>query len=149
MLLSYHTISAIRFLSNKGIMNFRKMQEVVKMYIQKLQIKTPRADQTVMNLSGGNQQKVVVAKTMAANCKVLLFDEPTRGIDVAAKQEIYQLMTKFVDEGNAILMVTSDMEELLGMSDRIYVLAEGRLTGEVSGTEATQEKLMHLMSEGG
>lgn len=143
------TISAIRFLSNKGIMNFRKMQEVVKMYIQKLQIKTPRADQTVMNLSGGNQQKVVVAKTMAANCKVLLFDEPTRGIDVAAKQEIYQLMTKFVDEGNAILMVTSDMEELLGMSDRIYVLAEGRLTGEVSGTEATQEKLMHLMSKGG
>ena len=122
------------------------MRSVSEEYSSKLKIKTPSLSQRCCNLSGGNQQKVVLAKTLATDCDVILFDEPTRGIDVGAKQEIYQLMTELADSGKAILMVTSDMEELLGMSDRIYVLSEGRLMGEVQGEEATQFKLMQMMS---
>jgi ribose transport system ATP-binding protein len=103
-------------------------------------------DQLVKNLSGGNQQKVVLAKTMAANSEVIIFDEPTRGIDVGAKQEIYELMNELVSEGKAILMVSSDMPELLGMCDRIVVIAEGKQTGILNKDEFDQEKVLELAS---
>ena len=103
-------------------------------------------EQRVINLSGGNQQKVVLAKTLAAESEILIFDEPTRGIDVGAKQEIYQLMCELADHGNAILMISSDMEELLGMSDRIIVLSEGKLTGEVQKEQFSQDYILDLAS---
>jgi ribose transport system ATP-binding protein len=103
-------------------------------------------EQRVINLSGGNQQKVVLAKTLAAESEILIFDEPTRGIDVGAKQEIYQLMCELADNGNAILMISSDMEELLGMSDRIIVLSEGKLAGEVQKEQFSQDYILDLAS---
>ncbi len=98
------------------------------------------------NLSGGNQQKVVLAKSLAADSQILIFDEPTRGIDVSAKQEIYQLMRDLTNQGIAILMISSDMEELLGMSDRIIVLAEGRLVGELTREQFNQNHILDLAS---
>ena len=100
----------------------------------------------VVNLSGGNQQKVVLAKTLAADPDVIIFDEPTKGIDVGAKQEIYNLMNELVAQGKAIIMVSSDMEEILGMSDRIIVLHEGLVSGELRREEFSQERVLHLAS---
>ena len=111
-----------------------------------LNIKTPSLEQKVRNLSGGNQQKVVLAKVLAADTEIIIFDEPTRGIDIGARHEIYDLMSDLVKEGKAIIMVSSDMEELLGMSDRIIVLSEGKLTGELKKDEFSQEAIMHLAS---
>lgn len=116
-------------------------------YIKKLKIKTPSAEQLVGNLSGGNQQKVVLAKMLATQCDILIFDEPTRGIDVGAKQEIYNLMRQLVDEeGKTILMVSSEMPELLGMSDRVLVMRFGRLVGELQRDEFSQEKVLEYAS---
>ena len=103
-------------------------------------------EQLTKNLSGGNQQKVVLAKSLAGNSDIILFDEPTRGIDVGAKKEIYVLMNELARQGMAIIMISSEMEELLGMSDRILVMHEGELTGELSKEEATQEKILKLAS---
>jgi len=99
-----------------------------------------------LNLSGGNQQKVVVAKTMAADLDIIFFDEPTKGIDVGAKQEIYHLMNEMAAEGKAIIMISSDMEEILGMSDRILVLSEGRVAGELKKENFSQENVLTLAS---
>ena len=141
------TIASIQKLSQGLFMNFSRMAQTAASYIKTLRIKTPSSAQMCANLSGGNQQKVVLGKTLATDCDVILFDEPTRGIDVGAKQEIYQLMTRLADDGKAILMATSDMEELLGMSDRMYVIAEGELVGELRKDEATQIRLIHMMSK--
>ena len=103
-------------------------------------------DQLVKNLSGGNQQKVALAKTLATRSDVLIFDEPTRGIDVGAKQEIYQLMCQLAAEGKAIMMITSDMPELLGMSDRILVVANGQIVGELKKEEFSQVQVLRLAS---
>ena len=100
----------------------------------------------VGNLSGGNQQKVVLAKTFAADCSIIIFDEPTRGIDVGAKQEIYKLLAQQAEQGNAILMITSEMEELLGMSDRILVIYEGQVAGELAKEEFSQNAVLELAS---
>jgi len=100
------------------------------------------------NLSGGNQQKVVIAKWIGIGPKVLILDEPTRGVDVGAKREIYQLMNELTDRGVAIIMVSSELPEVLGMSDRVIVIHEGRVSGEVTGKEATQEKIMTLATGG-
>ena len=100
-------------------------------------------DQLVVNLSGGNQQKVVIAKWLVRNCDILIFDEPTRGIDVGAKSEIYHLMNELVAAGKSIIMISSEMTEILRMSDRIIVMCEGRVTGEIGIEEATQERIMH------
>ena len=105
-------------------------------------IKTPSQDQQIALLSGGNQQKVAIAKGLMTKPKVLILDEPTRGVDVGAKKEIYQLINKFKEEGLSIIMVSSDMPEVLGMSDRILVMREGRINGEFSRENATQEKLL-------
>ncbi len=111
-------------------------------YIHELDTKTPGADQLVVNLSGGNQQKVVIAKWLVKNCDILIFDEPTRGIDVGAKNEIYKLMNRLASEGKSIIMISSEMTEILRMSDRIIVMCEGKKTGELDIAEATQEKIM-------
>ena len=95
-------------------------------------------------MSGGNQQKIVLAKWLARNCQVILLDEPTRGIDVGAKYEIYTIMNKLVEEGMSIIMISSELPEVLGMSDRVYVVSSGRIAGEVPIAEATQEKIMQL-----
>ena len=99
------------------------------------------------NLSGGNQQKVILAKWLAAESELLIFDEPTRGIDVGAKQEIYTLINQLVEQGKAILMISSEMEELMGMSDRIVILAEGSVSGEIPREEFNQELIMQLASK--
>lgn len=115
-------------------------------FVDLLRIKTPSIEQLVRNLSGGNQQKVVLAKWLMKKCEILFFDEPTRGIDVGAKREIYELMREFAAQGMAIIMISSEMPELLGMSDRILVLHEGEIAGEVSQGTATQERILALAS---
>ena len=115
-------------------------------YKTRLKIKTPFLDQVASGLSGGNQQKVVIAKALAANPDILIFDEPTRGIDIGARHEIYLLMNELAEQGKSILMVSSDMEELLGMSERIIVLHEGEQMGELKREEFSQEKVLSLAS---
>ena len=109
-------------------------------FIKLLDIRTPSATQEVRLLSGGNQQKIVIAKWLARDCDILFFDEPTRGIDVGAKSEIYKLLRSLADQGKAIVMISSELPEILRMSDRIVVMCEGRITGELSAKEATQER---------
>ncbi len=111
-----------------------------------LRIKTPTLKQRARNLSGGNQQKVVLAKWLATRCDVLIFDEPTRGIDVGAKQEIYHLMHELTKEGKSIIMISSEMPELIGMSDRILVMHEGVINGELSSSEYSQERILEMAS---
>lgn len=140
-------IMALRKISSKsGLIDFRKAAEKIDTYVRELEIKTPSIKQEVKNLSGGNQQKVVVAKVLAADNDILIFDEPTRGIDVGAKQEIYTIMNNLVSQGKSILMISSDMEELLGMSDRIAVLYEGKLSGEIEKKQFSQQKVLELAS---
>lgn len=115
-------------------------------YRGELRIRVPGVKQMVVNLSGGNQQKVALAKALAADPDIIIFDEPTKGIDVGAKQEIYQLMNDLVESGKAIIMVSSDMEEILGMSDRIIVLHEGLVSGELMRGEFSQERVLQLAS---
>jgi len=133
-------------ISNHGIVNTKKENEIASHFKERINIKTPSLSQQVINLSGGNQQKVVLAKSLAAESDILIFDEPTRGIDVGAKQEIYHLMTELADSGKTILMISSDMEELLGMSDRIIVLCEGELAGEVYKDQFEQHYILDLAS---
>lgn len=129
-----------------GIINDKKELEIVNQYKDTLRIKTPSLLQDVKNLSGGNQQKVVLAKSLAVNPQILIFDEPTRGIDVGAKQEIYHLMNNLADQGKAIIMASSDLEELLGMSDRIGVLYEGNYAGELEKHEFDSKVVIGLAS---
>ena len=129
-----------------SVIDKKEANRLANMYVERLQIKTPSVLQEVKNLSGGNQQKVVVAKVLAAQTDILIFDEPTRGIDVGAKQEIYKLMNELVEQGMSILMISSEMEELLGMSDRIVVLHEGKLSGELKKEDFSQEKVLTLAS---
>ena len=140
------TLICNRKFMRAGIMSSTKRKAVAQEYKDALRIKVPSLNQMVINLSGGNQQKVVVAKTLAADLDIIFFDEPTKGIDVGAKQEIYQLMNKMAAEGKAIVMISSDMEELLGMSDRILVLSEGCVSGELKKDQFTQENVLTLAS---
>ncbi len=119
-------------------------KKVTEKFIRQLDTKTPGSDQLVMNLSGGNQQKVVIGKWLVRNSDILIFDEPTRGIDVGAKNEIYKLMNALAKEGKSIIMISSEMTEILRMSDRIVVMCEGKKTGEIRIEDATQEKIMNL-----
>ena len=139
-------ISNIRNLTVNRLVSKKKIQESAENFQKKLNIKTPSIKQRVGNLSGGNQQKVVLAKVLATNSDIIIFDEPTRGIDIGARHEIYTLMTELVESGKSIVMISSDMEELLGMSDRIIVLSEGRITGEVQKEEFSQETVLSLAS---
>ena len=112
-----------------------------------INIKATSVQQAALNLSGGNQQKVVLAKWIFAHPKLMILDEPTRGIDVGAKYEIYSLMNDMVSKGMSIIMISSELPEVIGMSDRIYVMCEGRITGEVSGADATEQNIMRLATD--
>ncbi|QAY74384.1 sugar ABC transporter ATP-binding protein [Agromyces protaetiae] len=134
--------SLTEYIGALGWVKDRKIEQTGREYVDKLRIKTPSTAQLVRNLSGGNQQKVVIAKWLAKDCDVLIFDEPTRGIDVGAKEEIYLLLRDLADEGKAIVMISSELPEVLRLSDRIAVMAEGRLTAVLDNADATQENLM-------
>jgi ABC-type sugar transport system ATPase subunit len=133
------------WLATAGFVQRRKERAEFTRYTDKLRIKAPHQEQQAGHLSGGNQQKVVLAKWLARNCEVLIFDEPTRGIDVGARYEIYLLMNELAAQGRAIIMISSEMPEVLGMADRILVMHDGRITGEITDVSSTtQEELMHL-----
>ena len=127
-----------------GLINDRKITQVSAETNAKLRTKTPSMEQLLKNLSGGNQQKVIIARWLMKNCDIFIFDEPTRGIDVGAKSEIYTLMDELVKQGKSIIMISSELPEVLRMSDRVLVMCEGRKTGELDIAEATQENIMQL-----
>lgn len=141
-------IANLDTLSNPvGIVSSKKEHDMANRAVKELKIKTPSLKFTVKNLSGGNQQKIVVGKWLMRDAKVVIFDEPTRGIDVAAKVEIYNLMNKLKKSGIGVMFVSSELPEVLGMSDRIIVMCSGRITGELKREEATQEKIMELATK--
>jgi len=138
------TMANLDAFSNGQFINKKKEAAEAEKYVEMLETKTPSVDQLVVNLSGGNQQKVVIAKWLCENSDILIFDEPTRGIDVGAKNEIYKLMNRLAEEGKSIIMISSEMTEILRMSDRIVVMCEGRKTGELDIAEVSQEAIMNL-----
>ncbi|NMA65487.1 MAG: sugar ABC transporter ATP-binding protein [Clostridiaceae bacterium] len=142
--ISYSTLKKI--VGKFFLINSKYENKKTSEYKDILSIKTPSMKQKIVNLSGGNQQKVILARCLFTDCKILIFDEPTRGIDVGAKQEIYCLMDELTKQGKSIIMISSEMNELLGMSDRIMVIHEGKIAGEVSKEEANQEKILSLAS---
>jgi ribose transport system ATP-binding protein len=142
------TLAHLDLLSYWGFIRRQQERTAAGKFIQSLRIRTPSPEQITRNLSGGNQQKVVLAKWLLTESRVLLFDEPTRGIDVGAKAEIYQLMGELAASGVAMLMITSELPEALGMADRILVMHEGRIAAELRRGEATQEKIMFYATGG-
>ena len=136
------TMARLEKVCDKGIIDVDKENAVAEDYKEKLRTKTPTVQQAVGNLSGGNQQKVLLAKWMFADPEILIMDEPTRGIDVGAKYEIYCIMNDLVAQGKSVVMISSEMPELLGMCDRIYVMNEGHMVAEMPASEATQERIM-------
>ncbi|AQX55681.1 sugar ABC transporter ATP-binding protein [Priestia flexa] len=138
----------LKSFSTKGMIAEKSEREFVELLIKRLTIKTQSAEISAGSLSGGNQQKVVIAKWIGIGPKILILDEPTRGVDVGAKREIYQLMNELTERGVAIIMVSSELPEVLGMSDRVLVIHEGKLAGELSKEEATQEKIMTYATGG-
>ena len=132
-----------RFLRFIGVVNEKKLRSVASEYVQRLNTKTPSIEQLAKNLSGGNQQKVVVGKWLVRDCDILVFDEPTRGIDVGAKSEIYKLLNELADQGKSIIMISSELPEILRMSHRVVVMCEGRVTAELGAEDCTQEKIMY------
>ncbi|MGJ4899036.1 sugar ABC transporter ATP-binding protein [Bradyrhizobium oligotrophicum] len=135
------------YLAMKFMLRKRAIRDTAGRFIRMLNIRTPSASQQVRLLSGGNQQKIVIAKWLDRDCDILFFDEPTRGIDIGAKNEIYRLLRALADQGKAIVMISSELPEVIRMSDRIVVMCEGRITGELSPDEATQERIMHLATQ--
>ena len=135
-------IASYKHYTNAGVIDQKKVDAVVQDSIKKLNIKTPSGKTLIQSLSGGNQQKVIIARWLANNPDILIMDEPTRGIDVGAKYEIYQIMIDLVKQGKSIIMISSEMPELIGMSNRIIVMCNGHITGELEGEEATQEQIM-------
>ena len=143
------TLPLLDRFSASGFIQGKALQGIVDDMIQKISIKTPSAKQLVKNLSGGNQQKVVLAKWFSRNCEVYIFDEPTRGVDVGAKVEIYKLMESLAKEGAGIIMISSELPEILNMSDRILVMYNGQIVKEFERSEATQENILSYAIGGG
>ncbi|MGY0374266.1 sugar ABC transporter ATP-binding protein [Clostridium sp. JNZ J1-5] len=144
------SLSGLKKIINKyRFINRGKEINIVDEYVESLDIKTSSIERLVKNLSGGNQQKVVIAKCLNTECEILIFDEPTRGIDVGAKAEIYKLMRQLVNKGISIIMISSELPEILGMSDRILVMRKGEITGEINPKEANQERIMYYATGGG
>lgn len=129
------------------VVDNKKEREITQKYIDMMSTKTPTQEQQIGNLSGGNQQKVIIGRWLATSPDILILDEPTRGVDVGAKSEIYAIMNELVKKGIAIIMISSELPEIINMSDRIYVMAEGRVAGCLSNTEVTQEKVMQLAAK--
>lgn len=142
------SLANLKSFAPHGLLKTKDEENFVQLMVDRLKVKTTSSDELAGNLSGGNQQKVVIAKWIGTAPKVLILDEPTRGIDVGAKREIYNLMNELTERGMAIVMISSELPEVLGMSDRILVVHEGRLAGELKKTEATQEKIMFLATGG-
>ena len=138
------SMAILRQLSRFHIVRRTLEREVVGNFVEKLNVRTPSLDQDVGKLSGGNQQKVVLSRWLAARPKILILDEPTRGIDVGAKAEIYGLIDELANEGLGIMFISSEMPEILGLADRVYVMQNGRITGELSGRDATEEAILEL-----
>ena len=136
-----------KFLGFLGVVKQKLTSATAEHYVHALTIKTPSIQQSTKNLSGGNQQKVIIAKWLTANTEILIFDEPTRGIDVGAKSEIYKLLNELAQQGKAIIMISSELPEILRMSHRIIVMCEGRITGELDGASATQEQIMKFATQ--
>lgn len=141
--------SFAKFVNLFGWVDFDKMSKTARHFVDTLSIKTPGLQQKVVNLSGGNQQKVIIGKWLTADTEILIFDEPTRGIDVGAKSEIYRLLNDLAQQGKSIIMISSELPEILRMSHRVVVMCEGRITGELSSAEATQEGIMKLATQRG
>jgi putative multiple sugar transport system ATP-binding protein len=139
--------AGLNLLSKRGWVNEHEEFRVAEKYRAALRIKTPNVQAPVQTLSGGNQQKVVLAKWMFTEPDVLILDEPTRGVDVGAKYEIYTIVNSLAEQGKAVLVISSELPELLGLCDRIYALSAGRITGEVPREDATQERLMEYMTQ--
>lgn len=142
------SLVCLKQICQAGMVNKSRDREWAQEYIEALGIKTPSMEQKVNNLSGGNQQKVAIAKWLVTRSDIIILDEPTRGIDVGAKQEIYNLMNQLIKQGKSLIMISSEMPELLGMSDRILVMHEGRITGELTREEATQQLVLEYASGG-
>jgi putative multiple sugar transport system ATP-binding protein len=138
------TLANLKSLAMKGVINSNEEINKGEYYRKSLDIRTPSIEQLTLNLSGGNQQKVSLAKWLYTSPKVLILDEPTRGIDVGAKFEIYTIINELISQGLSIIMISSELPEVLGMSDRIYVVAKGKITGELTVEEATQDKVMEM-----
>ncbi|GMQ56088.1 sugar ABC transporter ATP-binding protein [Vallitalea sediminicola] len=141
------SLASLKKFINKGRLHKKEENKTVKDYCKSMNVKTPTFDTSIESLSGGNQQKVVLAKWMVTDPDILILDEPTRGIDVGAKYEIYKLMTKLAKEKKALIMVSSELPELIGMCDRIYVMAKGEITGELTREQFTQENIMKLATK--
>ena len=137
------SLPSVARLSRFGVMNTAEETEAAQRFVNDLRIKTPSLEQKVMFLSGGNQQKVVLSKWLCSHAEILIFDEPTRGVDVGAKVEIYELMNELTAKGVGIIMISSELPEILGMSDRILVMAQGTIAGQFLSAEANQEKILH------
>lgn len=142
------SISTLRRVCRYGIIDKKKESKAVQEYLQKLQVKCTGASQPVGDLSGGNQQKVMIARAMLARAKVIIVDEPTRGVDVGTKAEIYKIIRDMADKGCAVIMISSELPEVIGMSNRILVMHDGRITAEISGNDATEEKILSAATEG-
>jgi len=140
------TYSILDNITKIGLIRLRQEKKICLDLVENLRIKIQSLSQRANSLSGGNQQKVVLAKWLATDCEIFLFDEPTRGIDVGAKQEIYNLMHELTANGKSIIMISSEMPELIGMSDRILVMHEGKVTGKLSKNEFNQQKILELAS---
>jgi ribose transport system ATP-binding protein len=138
------TLTSLDEVARLGVLDLRAERERAQSLVERLRIRLASLDQETVSLSGGNQQKVVLARWLAARCRVLLFDEPTRGIDVAAKAEIYELIGELVGQGVAVVLITSEMPELLGLADRVAVMHERALQGVLHRAEASQERIMQL-----
>ena len=133
--------SSLENVSKRGIINKKLEKKLVSKVLSQLQLKYSSLGEKVLNLSGGNQQKVVISKWLLSNCDIFIFDEPTRGIDVGAKEEIYNIMRRLTDEGKSIIMISSEMEEVMDVSDRILVMSNGHIVSEYKRGEVTSEQI--------
>ena len=136
------TLASLAQVSRLGFLNLGRERTLAARLVDQLGVRTPSVEQEVANLSGGNQQKVVIAKWLATRARILILDEPTRGIDVGAKAEVHALMSRLASQGVSILMISSELPEILGMSDRILVMRQGRLSGEFTRDQASQEAIL-------
>ncbi|MDD4081628.1 MAG: ATP-binding cassette domain-containing protein, partial [Eubacteriales bacterium] len=141
------TLSRLELVSNRGVIDKDREQQAAEDYRENLNIRATSVEQPVGNLSGGNQQKVLVGKGMFSEPDIMMLDEPTRGIDVNAKYEIYSIINRLVGEGKAVLMISSELPELLGMCDRIYVMVEGKIVSELDRKDASQEIIMDIIMQ--
>jgi ABC-type sugar transport system ATPase subunit len=136
------SIADLRSICRLGVINTKKERNIAKSFIEKIGIKTPSTEQMVVNLSGGNQQKVIIAKWLHTDADIFILDEPTRGIDVGAKYEIYQLINRLADEGKSVIVISSELPEVINISDRLFVVHDGKIKGELSGLDKNAEMVM-------